>query len=200
MNALTKRSDKHAMSRRLFCSILATSSFVSLTQAGSAMANSNIPPSDLTLEGSLQLALHTIGSVACIAAADKLSGRPFAPGKLALHLRNADITADGALRIAGALGSVSEAELVKLGSFSLSYNEISDDGAIALAAVLPNTLGELGLVGCSISDLGANALLKWTKNASGLRMICIEDNNVSADVRNSFRQLRETSPSLSVYV
>lgn len=121
-------------------------------------------------------------------------------GELTLHLRNADITADSALRIADALASVSQSERAKLGSFSLSYNEIGDDGAIALAAVLPKRLSELGLVGCSISDLGANALLEWAANAAGLRMICIENNNVSADVRNSFRQLRETSPNLSVYV
>lgn len=164
------------------------------------MANNIIPPTDLKLEDHLQLTLRSIGSNACIAAADKLSGRHFGSGELILHLRNADITADGAVPIADALGSVAEAELAKLGSFSLSYNEIGDDGTLALAAVLPKTLGELGLVGCSISDLGANALLKWAANASDLRMICIENNNVTETVWNSYRQLRETSPSLSVFV
>ena len=164
------------------------------------MANNLVPSNTSPLKDSLQSALRSIGSVACIAAADKLSTSPFGPGNLALHLRNADIATDGAVRIADALSAVSQAELAKLGSFSLSYNEIGDDGAIALAAVFPKTLSELGLVGCSISDLGANALLKWAANASGLRMICIENNNISEEVRNSFRQLRDASPSLSVYV
>lgn len=188
------------MSRRLFCSILATSSCVSLVPAGTVMANSSTPPNDRKLEDSLQLVLRSIGSDASISAADKLSRGPFGVGELTLHLRNSDITADGALSIADALASVSPTELAKLGSLSLSYNKIGYDGAIALSAVLPKTLCELGLVGCSISDLGANALLTWATNAPGLRMICIEGNKVSETVRNSFRQLRETSPSLCVYV
>lgn len=98
------------------------------------------------------------------------------------------------------MASVSQAELARLGSFSLSYNKIGDLGAIALAAALPRTLGDLGLVDCSIADAGAKALLGWAVNASGLRIICIENNSLSEDMRNNFRLLQNASPGLAVYV
>lgn len=195
-----KGADRHAVSRRRFFSSLATTSCVFLTQAGTAMATSYTSPNALKLEDSLQSVLRSVGSAACIAAADKLAATPSDHETLSLHLRSADITSDSALRIADALAGVSQAERSRLGSFSLSYNNIGDDGAIALAAALPRTLGGLGLVGCSISDPGANALLRWAENASGLRMICIENNNLSEKMRRRFLQLRSTSSDLQVYV
>jgi hypothetical protein len=187
-----QKSNLAAPSRRIFCSTLAAASISSFIPAGTAMANTL---GSASLEDSLQSALHAIGSPVCIAAAEQLSQRPIGPERLTLHLRNA-----GAVRIADALASVSPAELAKLGSFSLSYNPIGDEGAVALAAVLPKTLTELGLVGCSISDLGADALLKWSARASGLRMICIENNNLSENARRSFRKAHGGSSIVSVYV
>ena len=78
----------------------------------------------------------------------------------------------------------------------MSYNAIGDEGASTLAASLPNTLAELGLVGCSIGDQGGGAILEWAKYASGLRMICIEDNSMSAQMCNQFTSLR----GMSVFV
>jgi hypothetical protein len=67
---------------------------------------------------------------------------------------------------------------------------------MTLANALPKTLTELGLVGCSIGDQGGKVILEWAKNASGLRLICIEENNISEELRNQFRSLK----GMSVFV
>ena len=153
-----------------------------------------------TLEQSLQTALRTIGSKTCMAAADDLADRATCSSGLTFHLRNAGITLDGAALIADALTSITQIERARLRSFSLSYSEISDEGAIALASALPGTLGELGMVGCSITDRGAEAVRQWVANAHGLRMICIEGNPMSGAMRKAFAKLRQTSPNLTVFV
>jgi len=71
---------------------------------------------------------------------------------------------------------------------------------LALAASLPESLGELGPVGCSIDNNGAEAILNWASNASGLRMICIKGNAMSQEMRERFTGLSKTSPNIAVYV
>ena len=90
-------------------------------------------------------------------------------------------------------------ELARLRSFSLSDNIISDESAKALAAALPKTLTELGLVGYVIGDQDGKAILEWAKYASGLRMVCIEDNSLSQGLRTQFGDLQNTSPGMSVF-
>ena len=68
-----------------------------------------------------------------------------------------------------------------------------DQGAMTLANVLPKTLTEIGLVGCSIGDQGGKEILEWAKYAGGLRLICIEENNISEELRNHFRGLKDMS-------
>jgi hypothetical protein len=162
----------------------------------SELTHANMP----TLEQSLQAALRTIGSKTCMAAANDLADRATGSSGVTFHLRNAGITSDGAALIADALSSVTQIERARLRSFSLSYSEISDGGAIALASALPGTLGELGMVGCSITDQGAEAVRQWAVNAHGLRMICIEGNPMSETMRRAFAKLRQTSPNLAVFV
>jgi hypothetical protein len=102
--------------------------------------------------------------------------------------------------IANDLDQISAFELARLGSFSLSYNAIDDEGASAIENALPNSLTELGLVSCSIGDQGGEAILDWAKRANGLRIICIEDNIMSDKPRNQFGSLKDASPSISVFV
>ena len=54
----------------------------------------------------------------------------------------------------------------------------------------------LGLVGCSIADQGDEAILEWAKYANGLRLICIEDNSMSDQMRKQFGGLK----GMSVFV
>ena len=117
-------------------------------------------------------------------AADNFASSVVSSSILNLHLRNARITASDVKIIANALDKTPSSELVRLGSFSLSYNTIGDQGAMTLANALPKTLTELGLVGCSIGDQGGKAILEWAKYAGGLRMICIENNIISKELRN----------------
>ena len=112
---------------------------------------------------------------------------------LNVHLRNANMTAADAKIIANALDRTPVFELARLGSFSLSYNAIGDEGAKNLADSLPATLTELGLVGCSIGDRGGKAILDWAKHANGLQMICIEDNKMSDEMRKHFGRLKGVS-------
>ena len=153
------------------------------------MAGDTLQSSQLTLEESLEIALRAIGSDLTKAVADNLAKGVIGLPTLNVHLRNANMTAADAKLIANALDRTPVVELARLGSFSLSYNAIGDEGAKNLANSLPATLTELGLVGCSIGDRGGKAILDWAKHANGLHMICIEDNNMSDEMRKQFSSL-----------
>ena len=182
--------------RRQFGLALGTISLTLTTTAGKMMAGNSLQSTELTLEEILQVALREIGSDVTKTAADNLARIAVSSAALNLHLRNAKMTAADVKLIANALDRTPVSELARLVSFSLSYNAIGDDGASTLAASLPATLTELGLVGCSIGDQGGAAMLEWAKHANGLRMICIEDNSMSDQMRKQFRSLR----GISVFV
>lgn len=133
-------------------------------------------------------------------AADLLAQDTSGSASVSVHLRRAGITADGAAIIASALGSLSKEERDRLQSFSLSYNEIGDDGAINSVAALPGTIYELGMVGCSISDRGGEELLKWATTAKELGMVCVEGNEMSEKMRDRYTRLDKSSPGLTVFV
>jgi hypothetical protein len=134
--------------------------------------------------------LRAIGTHTCITAAEKLEERGIQSGDFSFLVRDAGIDSAGAAAIATALNSVSRDEARALVSFSLSYNvALGDTGAIALAKALPPTLGALGLVGCGIGEAGGSALHEWASNARGLRMICIENNQLSNKLKARFRAL-----------
>ena len=101
--------------------------------------------------------------------------------------------------IANTLGMTPARESARLRSFSLSDNTLGNEGAKVLAAALPKTLTELGLVGCAIGDQGGKAILEWAKYASGLRMVCLEDNRLSQGLRTQFGDLQNTSSGMSVF-
>ncbi|MEJ8474585.1 hypothetical protein [Roseibium algae] len=67
---------------------------------------------------------------------------------------------------------------------------------MALAEAFPTTLVELGLVDCSIGDVGGLALLAWARTAVDARMICVEGNDFSADVKSGFADLGRERGSL----
>ena len=182
--------------RRGFGLTFGAASFALTTTAGTLMASNSLQSSELSLEESLQIALRAIGSDVANAAADHLAKSAVSSAALSLHLRNAQMTAADVKLIANALDRTSVSELTRLVSFSLSYNAIGDEGATTLAGSLPTTLTELGLVGCSIADQGGEAILEWAKYANGLRMICIEDNSMSDQMRKQFGGLK----GMSVFV
>ena len=149
----------------------------------------------------LAQALRLIGSKRCVEAAQLLEASGKSDGNISLHLRSAGINGTHADIIANALLSLSQEEASSLRSFSLSFNlEIGDRGALAIARSLPLTLRELGLVGCGIGDHGGKALLQWARQASRLRMLCIEDNQFSQKMTAQFKELAQTNQNLLVVV
>ena len=68
-------------------------------------------------------------------------------------------------------------------SFSISYNPVGDEGCLVLVAALPSSIG---MVGCSVSDVCAEAWLQWARSPArspNLYMLCIEENSYSASMR-----------------
>ena len=113
-------------------------------------------------------------------------------GSISLHARRAGLSAADAMTISDTLQSLTYEQASSLGSFSLSYNPlIGDEGALALAPSLPDTLRELSLVGCEIKDTGGEAILQWASKSSYLRIICNEENQFSEHLKAQFRQLRQ---------
>ena len=97
--------------------------------------------------------------------------------------------------------SLTAPEAALLQSFSVSYNpDIEDEGAIDLAQSMPRNIRDVGLVGCDAGDAGGTALLEWVNSAAGLRMICIEENRFSDQLKQQFVALREKDKSLVVIV
>ncbi len=167
---------------------------------GMAEAGISGPHDTGSLEQRLALVLRSVGSKESLDAAETLVGNADPNGPIVLHLRRAGILAAHAESIANTLTSASATERSRLRSFSLSYNRIGDTGAAACARALPESTEDVGLVGCSIGDVGGEAILDWATNARGLRMICIENNAMSETLRRRFRDLASASRGVSVYV
>jgi hypothetical protein len=146
-------------------------------------------------------ALRAIGGDACIAAAQRIEAGGGGIGAISLHLRRAGLNTADAMVLAQAMSDLTDEEALTLGSLSLSYNPgIGDAGASVVAQALPATITELGLVGCGIGDQGGEALLHWAENASGLRMICVEDNQFSDETKTRFVELARAKHNLFVVV
>jgi hypothetical protein len=95
-----------------------------------------------------------------------------------LHLISLELNAANISNIANSLQEENNIQ-----SISFSYNAIGDLGTIALLEKLPKSITEIGLVNCNITDNGGIELLNWMKNAPQLQMVCIEQNNFSAELK-----------------
>ena len=147
----------------------------------------------------LILALDLIGTPNCKDAANILCG--YGPDLFSfnLHLRNAGLRAQDAQVLAEAMRNTSQAQ--KLRSFSVSFNpNLTDFGIATLIASLPTTAIELGLVDCSMGDVGGAAILKWTQHVHAPSMICIEQNNISTDLRQKLTCFQNQRPGLMVKI
>lgn len=153
------------------------------------------------LAAKLATALRSIGGPVCNDAAQRLEATAPDARNISLHLRRADLTKSDTFVLAHALQSLTGREAAALGSFSMSYNpDMEDAGALALARALPRTIREVGLVGCDLGDEGGSALIEWAATATGLQMICVEDNKFSGRVKSQFRALATGDANLMVIV
>lgn len=168
------------------CGVLATD-----VGAGIESAEMNLPE--------LIKALRSIGTPVCMNAADVLAASVQTETGFDLHLRGAGLNEAEAQILAEGLRRSDVGNGLFLRSFSASYNpDLGDVGAAALAGAFPDTMRELGLVGCAIGDAGGSAILEWAREARHLRMICVEGNRFSAEVRSQFQSL--VSPGREILV
>lgn len=77
---------------------------------------------------------------------------------------------------------------------------MGDLGTIALVENLPQSVVEMGLVGCGIGDEGGKALLNWMTQSPNLKMVCIENNDFSADMIKQFHELSAQKPYMMLVV
>lgn len=142
-----------------------------------------------TLVEAVSLSLKMCESEACFRKAAQIDSQSESTGPITLELRSLGLTFPKAGYFSDNFKQVPPSELARLRSFSLSYNPIGSDGAITFIQALPTSLQELGMVGCDIGEEGGEAILEWTKQASSLRMLCIEQNHFSNTLKAEFRNV-----------
>lgn len=152
---------------------------------------------NLTEETKSQLiiVLRTIGNVKCLQKAVALENQQ--DPIVSLNLRDLSLSPSNIEVIVDCLKEANG----PLASISFSYNSaLGDLGAVALSKSLSSHVSEIGLVNCGIGDLGGFAVLNWMKNATQLRMICIEQNDFSEQLKSKFRQFSNDHPHVLVVV
>ncbi|MFT4708249.1 MAG: hypothetical protein ACJAXK_001756 [Yoonia sp.] len=146
-------------------------------------------------------ALRSVGTPVCVNAADALAASVETGTGFDLHLRSAGLNEAAAQILAHGMRRSDVGNGRFLRSFSASYNpDLGDVGAAALAEAFPDTMIELGLVGCSIGDAGGSAILEWARKARQLRMICVEGNMFSAEIKSQFQSLASHGREILVVV
>jgi hypothetical protein len=169
--------------------------------SGAAMAAGSDTSGGATRMDALIGALNSIGKPVCIAVAGRLAALGPKAASFDVHLRRAELDVEDARILAAALRETNGSSGPVLRSFSASYNpDLTDAGVVALAEAFPATMSELGLVGCAIGDAGGRAVLSWVRTAFGARMVCVEENDFSADVKSGFAQLSRERSALVVVV
>lgn len=150
---------------------------------------------------SLIRALRSTGNAICMSTADRLEASRSPLGEYNLHMRKANLTASDAEIIARAISDSFFKDGIVLRSFSVSYNAgLKDDGVLSLVRAFPPTINELGFVECAIGDEGGATLLHWSKQATELRMICVEGNHFNSRIKRGFMKLAQERPNLLVVV
>ena len=177
------------------CGLVATATGFSKTAQAAGNESAEMTPTELID------ALRTIGKPVCLAAADRLAASTGSRAGFDLHLRRAGLNEADARVLANGMLHGDAGNALFLKSFSASYNpDLGNAGVAALAEAFPETMTELGLVGCSIGDAGAHAILEWARTAPDLRMICVEGNKFSIDMRSQFQDLASLGRNILVVV
>jgi hypothetical protein len=141
--------------------------------------------------------LRETENIDCINKAESLDAQSGTAANL--HLRSLGLKSADIIAIASALSEAKDDKNESITSISLSYNDATgDEGAIAIAKSLPNTIREIGLVGCGIGDKGGTAILSSLKTYPSLKMICIEQNNFSEPLKREFETFRKLNPGIIV--
>ena len=198
-----KQFEPQRMSRRTLmtkaltgvCGLLTSATVFSKTAQAAGKESAEMTPTELIK------ALRSIRKPACLDAADRLAASTGSLTGFDLHLRRAGLNEADARVLANGMMDADASNGLSLKSFSASYNpDLGDGGAAALAEAFPETMTELGLVGCSVGDVGAHAILEWTRTAPNLRMICVEGNKISSGVKSQFQDLASDGRDILIVV
>ncbi len=195
------RFDQRYISRRTVlktacvCGLLAPAAVSSQSVAATNVESADVKPTELIN------ALRSIGKPVCLDVADRLASSTRSLTGFDLHLRRAQLNEADAQVLAGGLLASSGRNGHFLRSFSASFNpDLGNVGAITLAEAFPETVTELGLVGCSLSDSSGRSILEWAQSAPNLQMLCVEGNNFSTSMKSEFRDLTSLGRKMLVVV
>jgi hypothetical protein len=156
------------------------------------------PKVESNFKTKLLLCLRQINTKISLQVADKLEVED--SHKIELELRDAHFGKGDIRIISNVLSTLSNQQDYQITSFSLSYNEITDTDIKQLSVSMPSNLEQLGLVGCSISDTGAEYLLEWLKKSTQLKLLCIEDNNFNNEFKVKFKNISSRKNELSLFI
>lgn len=185
-----RQLERQRVSRRrvLTTALVGVCSLVPVATVFSRAASAAINESTTMNPTHLINALRSIGKPVCMDAANRLATLTGTSAGFDLLLRRAELNAADAKVLANGMLRSDTGNEFFLESFSASFNpDLGDTGAAALAEVFPESMTELGLVGCSIGDAGGRAILEWARIAPNLRMMCVEGNRFSDDMRSQFQ-------------
>lgn len=174
--------------------------------AGGPISGSELPSGDGLTPFQMLIEVHQdISKEVCLQEGDRLSklvvNGGVSPQSFYLHWRNSRLNSSDARKLASAMQSLSTQPACEMTSFSVSYSlELQQEGIATLVNALPDTLQELGMVGCDMTDKSAGVLLKWASRAGSLGVICVEDNRLTDQAKNQFTALRENRKDLMVIV
>ena len=146
---------------------------------------------------SLQIKIGTylkkIGTSSCFAEANKIES--LSTFERRFHFRNLNLSIFDLEELLDILNQDKENNI---NSVSFSYNLIGDEGALIFAKRVPNYIEEIGLVRCGLGDLGGRAILKLLHELPNLEMICIEQNNLSENLKLEFHKFGAFHPRLMI--
>lgn len=172
-----------------------------LAGLGSSVSSARAETPVASASAKLASVLRAIGGPVCDEAAARIERNRNGAQSITLHLRGAGLTPVQGKRLAEALRELSGAEARRIASISFSYNDrIGEAAALDLIGALPTTLPELGMVRCGIGDEAGEALLRWAASAPALRVLCIEQNELSAPLRARFAAFARANPHVLTVV
>ena len=145
--------------------------------------------------------LRSLKNPVCEKAARIIENRYKKGNLYVLHLRHAMLSESDAKIISGSIQLLHKNHDIRLKSFSLSYNpNIGAEGATAILSSLPEHIEELGLVGCNLDDRIGSHIIKFIKQSKYLKLVCIEDNNFSREMRLTIADLKSQNEDCTIIV
>ena len=83
----------------------------------------------------------------------------------------------------------------------MSYNPtLGQDDAKSILSSLSENIGELGMLGCNLSDITGPYFIEFIRTPENLNMICIEENNFSQKKKDKILNLNQQKTGYTIIV